>query len=214
METTGAVRRNVADGKDRSGKELNRGSWKASRLWAEPALRVISQLFRHKHRDIAILAVGAALAFELRTRCTPDRRGRTLRNGLQVLRGIDHRPALLVHEACRLECRRVVGSRQVRPDDRAGMDGEGAHAVRLPSRVQRDREQDVGRFRSPVDQKRIVGATLEVGIVEYDRREDVTSRTQRRHTGAPRLEQARPERGGQLEFRPAATAPSGPIPAT
>lgn len=52
--------------------------------------------------------------------------------------------------------------------DAAWMEGEGAHAFGLATRVQREREQDVGRLRLTVGRPAVIVAAFEVGVLEQD----------------------------------------------
>jgi len=79
------------------------------------------------------------------------------------------------------------------------VDGEGTDAMRLAARIERQGEQGVRRLRLSVRFPLVVGASLELRILEVDPRAAVPARRQRHHPGAIRLAQRWPESRRELE---------------
>ena len=149
--------------------------------------------------DVAVLGVEPTEAVEQGARRAPDAGGGALLDGLPALRGVEHRLAVLVDHADRLEHAGRHGAAEVGADDRAGVQGEGPDAVGPPPLVSGEGEQHVGRLRLAVAGDGVVGPVVVVGVVEHDVGGAVGPR---RDDDDPRPvgpAQRRPEAGGQLE---------------
>lgn len=95
--------------------------------------------------DVPVLAIDAAHTVLLRTRCTPYVSGGSLLRRIFVMLRIDDRLSGLVDNLTRIDLGlRHVGD-QIR-HDASGMHGEGADALTLTDRVQRDGEQGISVF--------------------------------------------------------------------
>jgi hypothetical protein len=149
-------------------------------------------------RDVAIGAVDAAHAVEPRARRAPDRRGGALRGGLLVVLWIDDRLAVLADDLAGFDLGLGHVTDEVRRDA-ARVHGESADAPPLGDRIERDGEQGIGRLRLAVCQPGVIGAALEVGIVEVDARAPVPVRAERDHAGTLGADEAGPEAAGELE---------------
>jgi len=79
------------------------------------------------------------------------------------------------------------------------MKREGPHTISLAQLIQRDSEQDVGCLGLAVGLPRVIGAVLEMDVVEHHVAVDVPHRADRDHPGAPGRGQRAAQSGGQGE---------------
>src|SRR5260370_3669522 len=123
-------------------------------------------------RDVAVLAVHAAVAFELLAGRAPDRRRGTL---LDCLEAADPTCAL-DHD---LQLLGIVVAREIGLEDRAGVHRERADAIALVATIDLDGEQYVRGLRLPVRDHLVVRTMFAIPVLDVARGTPVSARSQR-----------------------------------
>ncbi len=149
---------------------------RVERPLAHPGLHL--RVVGHGRRLVAVLEVVPAGARELRCHRRDQRRRRALLRGLgDEPAGLDHlRPVVL---------RRLRDVALQVGHDAAGHQRVGDDAVARPTPRGLDGEQRVRRLRLPVRGPRLVGALVEVQVVEHHRRVEVAAGAHRHDAGGP-----------------------------